>query len=177
MLPVLGCTPLLQIPPASTAVMPHCFAATCVIQGCLHPMLQFHTSSSYCASCMSVDAARHTVAQDLGNQQLCAHMGGFDGAGMPSPGPQLLLGAVLCVQKVAFSLQDGCSRLAGNSYSIDATTVQPRTCEAECQREPGHRLYVSSSISSTLKTTISQWFSSAIPVLVPGRCCTFLHGC
>lgn len=48
--------------------------------------------------------------------------GGFDGAGMPSPGAQLLLGAVLHMQKVSFSLQDGCGRLAGNSCSIGVLT-------------------------------------------------------
>lgn len=92
LLPVLGYTQMFQIPPASTAVRPHYFAATCVIPGCLHPLLQFHTSASYCASSMSVDAPRHAVAQDLGNGQLCAHMGDLMELGCPVQGLSCSLG-------------------------------------------------------------------------------------
>lgn len=105
---------------------------------------------------------------------LCLH-GGFDGAGMPSPAQraQLLLGAVPCMQRVAFSLRDDRSRLAGNGCRVGSTTVQPRTYEAESPREPGHQLYVTSSINSTLKMTVSLWFSNAIPVLVLGQVLCF----
>lgn len=65
-----------------------------------------------------------------------------------------------------FSGQDDHGRLSGNGFRVAGSAVRPRTCEAESPREPGHQLYVSYSISSTLKMPVSLRFSNAIPVLV-----------
>ena len=64
---------------------------------------------------------------------------------------QLLGGAAICKQKAALPLQDGDSRLPGNSCRVDFSTVQPRIWEAGSSQEPGHRLHVSPSINSVLK--------------------------